>query len=86
MAIHLQIKLTRSPVECLHRFRNFGEDVFREMREECSLSINEIDQANGVFYVRDLRARFLRTAAAKIRRIALKHRLADRIDVTEVTG
>lgn len=71
-------------VEFLHQFRNFGEDVYRDLRNECSVSIEEIDAATTIFYVRDLRAKFVRTAAARVRKIAWKHQMAGMIDVTEI--
>ena len=42
------------------------------------------DAAPSVFYLRDLRSKFVRTAAARVRRLALKHQMAGMIDVTEV--
>jgi hypothetical protein len=44
------------PTEFVHQFRNFGEDVYRDLKEECTMSIDEIDASTSVFYVRDLRA------------------------------
>ncbi len=86
MAKNLKVELTMPPAEFLHQFRDFGEDVYRDLRDECSVSIEEIDAATTVFFVRDLRAKFVRTAAARVRKIALKHQMAGMIDVTEVSA
>lgn len=83
MAKILKIELTSPTLGFVHQFRNFGEDVFRDLRQECSVSIAEIDAATSVFYVRDLRAKFVRSAAARVRTIALRHQMEDRIEVTE---
>lgn len=84
MATILKVELKMPPAEFLSEFRNFGEDVYRDLRHDCSVSIEEIDAAIGFFYVRDLRAKFVRTAAARVRKIALKHKMAGMIDVVEV--
>jgi len=38
--------------EVIHRFYNFGEDVFRLLRDSCSLRILEIDTTTNSFVVR----------------------------------
>lgn len=83
MAKILKVELTSPAPDRVHQFRNFGEDVVRDLRNECSVSIAEIDAATRVFYVRDLRAKFVRSAAARVRTIALRHQMEDRIDITE---
>jgi hypothetical protein len=80
----LKVELTMPSAEFLHQFRNFGEDVYRDLRDECSVSIAEIDAATSVFFVRDLHAKFVRSAAARVRKIASKHQMAGMIDVAEV--
>ncbi|MFO1451345.1 MAG: hypothetical protein U1F61_24510 [Opitutaceae bacterium] len=84
MATILKVELKLPPGEFLSEFRNFGEAVYLDLRHECSVSIQEIDAATHVFHVRDLRAKFVRTAAARVRKIALKHKMAGMIDVVEI--
>jgi hypothetical protein len=84
MAKILKIELTMPPEEFLHQFRNFGEDVYRDLKDECAVSLDEIDSAITVFYVRDLRSKIAHTAAARVRKIALAHSMAAMIDVSEV--
>ena len=86
MAKILKVELTMPPKEFLHQFRNFGEAVYLDLRNECSVSIEEIDAATHVFYLRDLHAKFVRTAAARVRKIAEKQQMAGMIDVTEVSA
>ncbi len=81
----LKVELTMPPAEFLHQFRNFGEDVYRDLKDECSVSIAEIDAATSVFFVRDLHTKFVRTAASRVRKIASTHQMAGMIDVAEVT-
>ncbi len=72
--------------EFLHQFRNFGEDVYRDLKEECAVSIEEIDAATSTFYIRELKTKFVRSAAARVRQIAAKHQMAGMINVAEVSS
>ena len=40
--------------DIIHRFRILGEDVYHDLRDECSVSIDEIDKATTSFVVRDI--------------------------------
>lgn len=66
-------------------FKNFGEDVYRALRDECDVSIHEIDTKVSEFHVRRLPKSEVRSIAAKIRKILEKHRpwLPD-VDISEV--
>jgi len=35
--------------EIIHRFRNFGEVVWRELKDECTVDIEEIDRSKNRF-------------------------------------
>ena len=39
----LKIYLTKPSPDLVHQWRNFGEDVYRALRDECDVSIEEID-------------------------------------------
>jgi hypothetical protein len=55
-AIRIAVSDPPTP-DVVHRFRNFGEDIYRALREECSVSIDEIDAATTSFMVRDIHKR-----------------------------
>jgi len=59
--------------DLVHRFRNFGEDVYRELRDICSVSIEEIDASTNSFIVGDIHKRDLGTVTLAIRRAIKKH-------------
>ncbi|HEY1110874.1 MAG TPA: hypothetical protein VGE76_19630 [Opitutaceae bacterium] len=84
MAKILKVELVGSVEKYLHDFKNFGEDVYRDLRDECSVSIDEIDSAGTAFHLRDLKATFVRTAAARVLKIARKCRMDEVIAVTEL--
>lgn len=86
MAKILKIQLTVPPSpELVHRFQNFGEDVYGALRVECEVSIDEIDSATHTFHVRKIHKRFVRTAAATVRKISAEHHLAELVTVEEIT-
>ena len=65
-------------------FQNFGEDVYRALRDECDVSIDEIDHFNGAFHLRGLHKREVRTIAAKVRKILEKHHWLTDVKVYEL--
>lgn len=68
----------------VHEFRNFGEDVYRALREECNVSIEEIDASKSEFHLRDIPKREVRTIAAKVREIVGKYPALASINVYEI--
>jgi hypothetical protein len=51
----IRIQISDEPTaEIVHRFRNFGGDIYRALRDECSVSIDEIDASTTSFSVRDI--------------------------------
>ena len=50
------------PNDSVHRLRNFGEDVFRQLREDDwgTVGLYEIDRATTQFAIRDVKASKLR--------------------------
>jgi len=57
-AIRIEISDAPTP-DIVHRFRNFGEDIYRALRDKCSVSIEEIDAATTSFTVRNIHRRDL---------------------------
>ena len=84
MAKALKIQLSTPNPDLVHQFRNFGEDVYRALRDECDVSIQEIDASTSEFHVRRIHKRELRTVAAKVRKIAEKSLMSALINVSEV--
>jgi hypothetical protein len=80
----LKIHLTVPKAELVHQFRNFGEDVYRALRGECEVLIQEIDSSTGEFHLRGIHKRELRTTAAKVRKIAAKCQISSSIEVSEI--
>lgn len=84
MAKTLKVQLTAPDPGLVHQFRNFGEDVYRALRDECEVSIREIDASTGEFYLRGIRSREVRSMAAKLRKIFEKYKGLPPIDVQEI--
>lgn len=66
----------------VHRFRNFGEEVYLRLRATCSVDINEIDEATEAFSVCDIPDDKLAEINATIHEIAMQHFFAERVIVT----
>ena len=70
----IRIEISDPPTpDIVHRFRNFGEDVYRALRDECSVSIEEIDAATTFFLVRDIHRRDVRRISKIIREQLRQH-------------
>src|SRR5262249_11122469 len=80
----LKVQLSTPNPDFVHKFRNFGEDVYRALRDECDVSIQEIDASTSEFHVRGIHKRELRATAARMRKIAEKSLMSELISVTEV--
>lgn len=59
--------------ELIHDFRNFGEDVFRKLRDVCSVNIHEIDNSENTFAVSDIRPGDLAAVTGTITNLARKY-------------
>jgi len=66
----------------VHRFRNFGEDVFRALRDSCSVDIHEIDASTSQFSVRQIPEEKTSQVFKIIQRIAEKHFFAEKVQLT----
>lgn len=65
----------------LHRFRNFGEDVYVQLRERCDVSIEEIDAAFDTFYIKGVAAGEAAAVTATLDHILREHHLEDSVCV-----
>lgn len=71
--------------ELIHRFRNFGEDVYREFNGKWTVSLAEIDSAVDHFHVRDIKPRHLRRTKKRLAELIEIHRFAEQIHVVDVS-
>jgi hypothetical protein len=55
------------------------------LRDECEISIGEIDASTSEFHLRGIHKREIRAMAAKVRELAEKRRLSQLIKVSETT-
>ncbi|HLL47318.1 MAG TPA: hypothetical protein VK399_11455 [Longimicrobiaceae bacterium] len=69
----IRIQLNEPDAELVHRFQNFGEDVYRALRDRCSVDIDEIDRATQSFTVRDIPRRNVGLVVDTIRREIRRH-------------
>jgi hypothetical protein len=84
MARTLRISLINPRPELVHQWRNFGEDVYGELRDACEVSISEIDASTSEFHVRKIHTRELRKVTAQGIKIAEKNLMAHIVNVCEV--
>jgi hypothetical protein len=85
MAKTLKVRLTEPNANLVHQFRNFGEDVYRALRDECEVSIQEIDASTSEFHLRGIHKRELRAIAAKVHKIIEKqYQTLPAIEVYEI--
>jgi hypothetical protein len=84
MARTLKVQLTVPSPDLIHEFRNFGEDIYRALRNECEVSIQEIDTSTSEFHLRGIHKREVRTITAKVRKIIKKYQWLPPINVYEI--
>ena len=82
-AIRIAVSDAPTP-EVIHRFRNFGEDIYRALRDQCSVSIDEIDAATTSFLVRDIHKRDVRRISKIIQEELRHHNFETSATLTEV--
>jgi hypothetical protein len=74
MSTALKIEISNPPTpDVVHRFRNFGEDVWTQLRETCDVSLDEIDRATNTFTVRSVRKREVRTVTRLLQAAIKEH-------------
>jgi hypothetical protein len=88
MAITLKVELSvpnaLSVQGLVSSFQNFGEDVYRALRDECDISIAEIDHFAGAFHLRRLHKRDVRSIIAKVRKLLEKHHGLTDVKIYEI--
>jgi hypothetical protein len=84
MAKTLCVRLNVPAPELVHVFRNLGEGVWGALRDECDISLAEIDASTSEFHLRGIHTRDLRTVAARLRTLVEKSGMGSQVTVTEV--
>lgn len=82
-AIKIEIS-DESTGDVVHRFRNFGEDIYRALRDVCAVSIDEIDRSTTTFVVRDIPKRDLGLATQTIKRELRRHHFEQTATLTRL--
>jgi hypothetical protein len=84
MRAAIRIELNEPGEELVDRFRNFGEDVYRGLRDRCSVDIDEIDRATRSFVVRDIGRQEIGSAVALIEREIRRHGFEGAVSLVRV--
>jgi hypothetical protein len=61
----------------VHRFRNFGQDVCRELRDICSVSIEEIDRSTTHLEIHEIKPKNLGKITQIIKRLLNEHHFSE---------
>lgn len=81
----IKIEICDEPTgDVVHRFRNFGEDIYRELRDTCSVNTDEIDHSTTSFVVRDIHKRDLGVVTQTIKRELRRHHFEQTATLTRV--
>jgi hypothetical protein len=74
MSAAIKIAISDEPTsDIIHRFRNFGEDVYRALRDTCAVSIEEVDASTTSFTVRGIHRSDLGDVTQTIKRELKRH-------------
>ncbi len=85
MAKTLLVQISGQPTpEIIHRFRNFGEDIFRALRDSCDVDLDEIDASTDRFHVRGIKARQVGRVVKTIESELQAHNFAETGSVTRL--
>ena len=84
LKVELAVPNALSVQDLVPNFQHFGEDVYRALRGECEISIEEIDHFVGAFHLRGIHKRDVRSVAAKVRKILEKHQRLTEVKIFEV--
>ena len=74
MSAAIKIEITGpSTGAIVHRFQNFGEAIYRALRDDCTVNLGEMDRAMNSFVIRDIRRRDLGRITQIIKRELKRH-------------
>jgi len=69
----------------LHRFRNFGEEVWSVFESEYEVTLEEIDSCTDTFHIKNIKARALKRTLSKIEDLVEKHYLKGIVSLKEMS-
>ena len=78
------VELVEPRDDLVHNFRNFGEDVYRALRDRYPINISEIDRAISCFTIPDVRRTDIGFVSESITRLVKKYRFESTIRVTRL--
>ncbi len=85
MSVNLKIEVSEIPsVHLTSRFRNFGEDVWRELKALSAVSLDEIDRAETCFHVPTVHPRDLAKVLPIIHHLLRTHGFAETATITRI--
>lgn len=84
MRAAIRITLNEPKREMVHQFQNFGEDVYRAMRDVASFDWDEIDRATSTFVAREIRRQDIGTATDALKRVIRRYRWEDVVSFARV--
>ena len=77
MTITFRIELSEPPTgDVVHRFRNLGEAIFRDLQSQGTVDIDEVDRATTHLHIRDIHPRDIGTVKQQIDRLLRQHGFA----------
>jgi hypothetical protein len=68
----------------VHRFHNFGEDVYREFRDICAIDLGEIDSSKESFLIQKIKSKDLGQVTSRIEKLIAKHYFEDSISLVRL--
>ncbi|MCB1227739.1 MAG: hypothetical protein KDK99_18115 [Verrucomicrobiales bacterium] len=71
MSRSIAVVATSSPA--VHNFRDFGEEVYRAVRDECRIDISEIDSARDRFSIYEIPPNSKGEIVQRIKKLARKY-------------
>lgn len=78
MPTSLQIRITIEPTSTVvHRFRNFGEGVYRGLSDFCDVDLEKIDRATNSFHIKRIESRHLGHVMRFIQKELEEHNFQD---------
>ena len=66
----------------LHRFHNFGEDVYRLLSDACEIDVDEVDGASGEFSLRAIKTRKASRVTSVVRNLVGQHMLDSEVELS----
>lgn len=85
MSAAIKIEISEEPTgDIVHCVRNVGEDIYGELRDICSVSIEEIDRSTTSFVIRDIHRRDLGLVTQTIKQKLRKHHLEQTATLTKL--